>query len=151
MLESQGNALVRQMAEDICQGLRSKDYLSEILAIHNFVWSRTRYMRDPKTVELIRAPYVVCAQIARGETPNLDCDDMAALIGALCLAVGCEVRVVTVAFRHMFYQKERQYSHVFCEAREPKTGAWIVCDPVAGLDATKMLRRVVAFKVWQVA
>jgi hypothetical protein len=108
-------------------------------------------MRDPRTIELVKAPYVVCQQIIRGEIPNLDCDDLAALIGALCLAVGCEVRVVTVAFRHLFYQKERQYSHVFCEAREPKSGSWIVMDPVAGLETAKMLKRVVAFKVWNVA
>lgn len=151
MLESQNHSCVRQLAEDICQGLRTKDYLSEILAVNNFVSAHTRYMRDPRTIELVKAPYVVCNQMKTGQIPNLDCDDMAALIGALCLAVGCEVRVVTVAFRHMFYKKERQYSHVFCEAREPKSGTWIVCDPVAGPDTKKMLRRVVAAKVWPVA
>lgn len=151
MLDSQRNSQVRQLAEEVCQALRSKDYTSEILANHNLVWSRTRYMRDPRTIELVRAPYILCAQIKRGETPCVDCDDMAALEGALHLAVGCEVRVVTVAFRHMFFNGERQYSHVFCEAREPKSGTWIVCDPVAGLDTAKMLKRVVAYKVWPVA
>lgn len=150
-IESQNHSIVRQLAEDICQGLRTKDYLSEILAIYYFVCAKTRYMRDPRTIELVRAPYVVCAQIARGETPNLDCDDMTSLIAALCLAVGCEVRFATVAFRHMFFKGERQYSHVFCEVREPKSGTWIVCDPVAAHETPKMLNRVVAQKIWPVA
>lgn len=151
MLKSQDHSIVRQFAEQQCQHLRSKDYTSEILALHNVVWSRTRYMRDPRTVELIKAPHIVVAQLLRGEIPNLDCDDDGALEGALHLAVGCEVRLVTVAFRHMFYKGERQFSHVFEEAREPRTGTWITCDPVAGLDTAKMLKRAVAFKVWPVA
>lgn len=151
MMDSQGHSIVRQMAEDICQGLRSKDYLSEILALYHFVCTHTRYMRDPRTIELVRAPYVSCQQIQRGETPSLDCDDMTALLGAMMLAVGCEVRIVTVAFRNMFYNGERQYSHVFCEAREPKSGSWVVTDPVAGRDTKNMLRRVVAQKTWSVA
>lgn len=151
MLASQGNSLVRQTAEANCRNIRSKDYTSEILANHNFVESKSRYMRDPRTVELVKAPYIVAAQIARGETPSLDCDDMAALEGALHLATGCEVRIVTVAFRHMFYQGERQFSHVYVEAREPRSRAWIVCDPVAGVETGKMLKRVVALKIWPVA
>lgn len=150
-LESQRFYPVRLLAEHACQKLRSKDYVSEILAVHNFVCARTRYMRDPRTVELVQAPYLVVEQIVAGEVPNNDCDDTAALEAALHLSTGCEVRIVTVAFRHMFYNGQRQYSHVFCQAREPRSGAWITCDPVAGTDTDGMLRRVVAAKVWPVA
>ena len=80
-----------------------------------------------------------------------NCDDMAGYISSLLLSVGCETRVVTVAFRHMFYAGRRQFSHVFAQGKEPKSGTWITCDPVAGVDTDKMLRRVVAAKVWPIA
>lgn len=150
-LESQNFYPVRLLAEHICGRLRGKDYLSEILANHNFVGSRCRYMRDPRTVELVQAPYLVVEQLVQGGVPQLDCDDMTAFEGALHLAVGCEVRFATVAFRHMFYKGNRQYSHVFCQAREPRTQAWITCDPVAGEGTKSMLRRAVAYKFWPVA
>lgn len=150
-LKSQKVYTTRLMAEDICQRLRSKDYLSEILAIDNFVWKNTRYMRDPRTVELVQAPYLVTEQLAAGRVPQLDCDDMAAYISSLLLAVGCETRVVTVAFRNMFYRGQRQFSHVFAQGKEPRSGTWVTCDPVAGEDTQSMLRRVVAAKVWPIA
>jgi hypothetical protein len=151
ILASQNHESIRKLAERNCQFVRSKDYVSEILANHNLVWGHTRYMRDPRTVELIKAPYIVAGQVARGEIPSIDCDDMAGFEGALHLATGCEVRLVTAAFRHMFYNGERQYSHVYVEAREPRSGTWIVCDPVAGVDTGKMLRRIVAKKYWPIA
>lgn len=150
-LESQTNLAVRQLAEVVCKDLDSKDYTSEYLALHNLVMQRCRYMRDPKTVELVRAPYLVCQEILQGGRPNLDCDDMAALLGALVLAVGGTARFVTVAFHNAFYKGERQYSHVFCEAHEPRTGTWIVLDPVAAEKTAEMLGRVKAAAVWPVA
>lgn len=150
-LRSQDNYSVRLLAEAICNKLRSKDYVSEILAIYHYVWTHTRYMRDPKTTELVQAPYLVVEQLGQGIIPQLDCDDMAALLSALLLSVGCEVRVVTVAFRHMFYQGRRQFSHVFAQAREPHSNIWITCDPVAGVDTQRMLKRTVAAKIWPIA
>lgn len=146
--ESRNHYLVRRATELVCQGLRSKDYLSEALAICYWVEQRTRYMRDPRSVELVRAPYKVIEQIQAGQTPCLDCDDMAALICGMLESSGAECSVVTVAFRNMFYQGERQYSHVFAQVREPRSGATIVLDPVANVDTDKMLSRVVAAKVW---
>jgi transglutaminase-like putative cysteine protease len=150
-LDAQRVYTTRLMAEAVCADLRSKDYLSEILALNNFVWRHTRYMRDPRTVELVQAPWKITDQLKAGQVPQLDCDDMAGLLAALFLAVGCETRVVTVAFRHMYFHNQRQYSHVFAQAKEPRTGTWITCDPVAGVETDKMLRRVVAAKVWPVA
>lgn len=80
-----------------------------------------------------------------------NCDDMSALLAALFLAVGCQADVVTCAFRHMFYQGRRQFSHVFARAKEPRSGTWVVCDPVAGPDTESMLKRIVAAKVWPIA
>lgn len=150
-LDSQGNLAVRQLAEHACSRLDSKDYTSEYLALYNLVLQKCRYMRDPRTVELVRAPYLVAQEILRGGRPNLDCDDMSALIGALILAVGGSVRFVTVAFRNAFYNGQRQYSHVFAQALEPRSGLWITLDPVAAEKTGEMMTKVRAAAVWPVA
>lgn len=149
-LRSQGYYEVRKLVEEICQDIPSKDYVSEALAIFHFVCAKTRYMRDPRIIELVKAPHIVVAEIRQGKTPSLDCDDMACLIACMCLMAGCQVRIVTVAFRHMFYRGKRQYSHVFAEVREPRSGAWIALDPVP-IRVSEMLRKVVAAKVWPIA
>lgn len=150
-LDSQRNLSVRQVAESVCASLDSKDYSSEYLALYNLVLQRCRYMRDPRTVELVKAPYLVAEEMLRGGRPSLDCDDMAALLAALVLAVGGSVRFVTVAFHNAFFKGQRQYSHVFAQALEPRTGTWIVLDPVAADKTSEMMGRIKAAAVWPVA
>ena len=150
-LSSQEHLSVRQLAEEICQGVASKDYASEYLAIYYHVLGRTRYMRDPRTVELVKAPHVVATDLLLGKVPSLDCDDLAALIAALILTVGGEPEFVTVAFKNQFFNGERQYSHVFCRAREPRTKEYVVLDPVSAEKTHEMFSRIRAAKVWAVA
>ena len=150
VLRSQTRAELRQLAELICKDLREKDYLSEALAIYNFVCARTRYMRDPRTAEYVRAPHVIAAELLRGGRPQLDCDDMAALICGLVAITGGRCRVATLAFRNVFFKGQRQYSHVLAQAWEPRTGAWITLDPVAGPQTREMFARAVAVKFWPI-
>jgi hypothetical protein len=151
-LQSANDYPIRAFAEKIVQGIPSKDFVSEYLAIYYFVLARTRYMRDPRTVELVRSPGRIVRQLQAGHHPSLDCDDMTALICALVLALGGRCRIVTVAFRHMFYRGQRQFSHVFAQAFEPKSKKWITLDPVAGDQKTDdMHRRAVHFQIWNVA
>lgn len=150
-LKSQNDYAVRRLAEAVCAGLPSKAYADEYLALYYFVLSRVRYMRDPRTVELVRDPAFMAKALWAGQTPSADCDDMSALLCALCLSAGGECRLVTVAFRDMFHQGQRQFSHVFAQAREPQTGVWITLDPVAADRTRSMLRRVRAAKTWPVA
>lgn len=150
-LDSQSNLAIRQLAETACAGLDSKDYTSEYLALYNLLLQRCRYMRDPRTVELVRAPYLVAQEILQGGRPNLDCDDLSAFLGSLVLAVGGAVRFVTVAFRNAFYAGQRQYSHVFAQALEPRSGLWITLDPVAAEKTGEMMKRVKAAAIWPVA
>lgn len=147
-LEAQNHYEVRQLAEDICRDLRSKDYLSEILAIYHYICANTRYLRDPKTVELVRSPRKFVEELLNGHKPQGDCDDLSALLAALLLSVGCQVRIVTVAFAHVKYRGERQYSHVFTQAYEPRSQTWVSVDPVAGEKTKNMHARGVAFKVY---
>jgi hypothetical protein len=142
---------VRLLAEQICGGIKSKDYLSEAAAIHYFVCAKTRYARDPRRVELVRSPAVIVDQLIAGRTPNLDCDDMSGFLACMLLMMGAETRFVTLAFQNAFYRGQRQYSHVCVQAKEPRSGAWITLDPVAGSRTPEMLRRVVAAAYWPLA
>lgn len=150
-LESQNKLVTRRFVEWACQHVASKDYLSEYLAIHNALLSRCRYMRDPRTVELVKAPYLVFDEILQGGTPSIDCDDYAACEEAAIMSVGGSAQLVTVAFRDQFYDGRRQYSHVFARALEPRTQTWLVLDPVAANKTREMLAKVKAAAIWPCA
>jgi hypothetical protein len=70
-----------------------------------------------------------------------NCDDIATFIGALCRQLGRECEFVVVGFGRPGF-----YSHVFARVKEPKSGKWIVCDPVAGTEEARMLQRVTTWK-----
>jgi hypothetical protein len=150
-LAAQTKMQVRELAERICRELRSKDYLSEALAVYHYVLANTRYTRDPRTVELVKAPYRIIDEMLAGERPLIDCDDMTVLIATLLLSLGHSVRIVTAAFANQFYKQERQYSHVFAQAYEPKSKTWFTLDPVAGENTRQMHARIVAAKVYGLA
>ncbi len=165
-LRAQHSYQLRLLAEDIVGRLSGKDYLSEILAIYYWVCSHTRYANDPRTLELVRGPGELLArleanvsrlrdQFAKGMhgtwKPSLDCDDLTCLLCALFLVLGREVQICTVAFRNAFFRGKRQYQHVYIRVREPRTGNWIVLDPVAAETTAEMLRRIKAVKFWAIA
>ena len=147
---AQADPNVRSLAELVCQGLHSKAYRDEYLALYRFVLAHTRYMRDPRTVELVRSPSAVARTLLRGQTPSLDCDDMACFLAALILAVGGECRFVTVALRTLHHRGELQYSHVFAQGFDPQTKTWITLDPVAGTKTRQMRDRIRHWKFWPV-
>jgi hypothetical protein len=151
-LQAQGDYSVREVTEAVCAGLPSRDYVGEYSAIYYFLLGpRVRYMRDPRTVELVRSPQVISKNLLAGRVAALDCDDMSGLAAAMVLACGGQARLVTVAFRNMFHNGHRQYSHVFCEALDPKSRVWITIDPVAGRNTPQMMRRIVHAKTWPIA
>jgi hypothetical protein len=150
-LEAQGKPYVRLLAEEIVSDLGSKDYLSEIAAIYYYVLNHCRYANDPRTVELVRRPERIVHELASGKTPSLDCDDLVTFQAALLLSLGREVRVVTVAFQKAVYKGQVQYSHVYLQAREPRSGKWIVLDPVAAEETPQMLKRTKVRKIWPLA
>lgn len=140
----------RQIAEIVCEGLDSKDYTSEYLALYQFLLQRCRYMRDPRRTELVKAPYIVSQQLLAGHRPSLDCDDMASWLAAAVTSVGGRADFITCAFALMYYDGEPQYSHVFTRALEPRTGTHIVLDPVAAEKTPQMMRRVKVATSWPV-
>lgn len=148
VVEAQNHYIVRHLAEKIVGGVRARDYISESLAYYHWTCKYTRYMRDPRTVELVKAPWVVAEQALDGHVPSLDCDDMTAFLASMCAISGANVRAATVAFKHQFYRGQRQFSHIFCEVHEPRSKTWIALDPVAGKKTREMLRRAVAYHTW---
>lgn len=143
--------MTRRWVEQVCQGVASKDYLSEYLAIYFALLRSCRYMRDPRTVELVRAPYRTFEELLAGGRPSVDCDDWAAALAAAFLSVGGSAQYVTVAFDRRYYDGRLQYSHVFTRAFEPRSRQWVVFDPVAADKTQEMLSRVQASALWPVA
>lgn len=129
--------LVRSVTEDIVRRVQPKDYLGEILAIRYWVTENIRYVNDPLHVELVKDPQRLIEEVAEHGIGIGDCDDLAAIIGCMVLQVGRIAEAVVVGFG-----APGEYSHVFCRVEEPRTGAWIVCDPVAGTDERGMLDAV---------
>ncbi len=150
-IKARNSFATRRLAEMICEGIDSKDYASEYLALYNFLLQHSRYMRDPRTVELVRDPTVLSEQMMAGHTVSIDCDDGALWLGSAVEAVGGRAEFVTVAFEDMFYDGRRQYSHVFTTALEPRARKRIVLDFVAAEKTPEMLRRVKAAKTWPIA
>lgn len=151
VLDDAKNFATRQLAESVCERLQSKDYTSEYLALYHFLLQRSRYMRDPRRTELVRAPSIVSRQIMEGRIPSLDCDDMATWLAAAVLAVGGRAEFCTVAFARLMYGDQPQYSHVFTRALEPRNRCFVVLDPVAAERTPQMLRRIVQAETWPVA
>lgn len=134
---------VRSLAETITRELQPKDYLGEILAIRNFATEHIRYVNDPLHVELVKDPERLIEEMAAHGKAAGDCDDIACFIGTLALCVGRMAEFVVVGF-----EGPGSYSHVFTRVLEPKSNNWIVCDPVAGSQESRMLSRVKTFETW---
>ncbi len=147
-LDDHKHFATRQLAETVCEGIDSKDYSSEYLALYHYLIQHSRYMRDPRRAELVRAPHIVSKMILAGRRPSLDCDDMATWLGAAVLAVGGTAWFATVAFTNQFVGTQRQYSHVLTCALEPRSGQRIVLDPVAAENTKQMLKRATAARLW---
>jgi hypothetical protein len=132
--------LVRSVTEEVVGDLQPKDYLGEILAIRYWVTEHIRYVNDSLHVEIVKDPQRVIEEIlARGRAAE-DCDGIALMIAVMCLQVGRVCEFVVVGFG-----EPGHYSHVFVRVKEPRSGQWIVCDPVAGSDERGMLDRVTTF------
>lgn len=138
------STLVRSVKDSIIREIQPKDYLSEILAVRNFVHEKIKYSNDALGVEQVQDPQRMCDQLVQYGKAVGDCDDIATLMGCLCRQLGREVEIVIVGFG-----RAGSYSHVFVRAKEPKSGKWIVLDPVAGTNEDAMLSRVTTYKIWK--
>jgi transglutaminase-like putative cysteine protease len=136
------SVLVRAATEAATSGLVPKDYLGEIVAVRNWVAENVRYMNDPLHVEWVKDPQRLIEERMHGEAVG-DCDDIATLIATMCLQLGRICEFVVAGFG-----EPGHFSHVFVRVLEPKSGQWIVCDPVAGTNERQMLQRVTTYETW---
>ena len=127
--------LVRQFTEWVVRGVHPKDYLGQILAIRNAFaqpspWRQNvplfSYTNDPRHVELVKTPERMVREIQEHGTMLGDCDDYSVMSSTMCLQVGRNVDLVALGFA------PNTLSHVGARAEEPKSGAWIWMDGVAG-------------------
>lgn len=139
------STLVRSLKDHVVRGLPSKDYLSEILAVRNFAATFVKYSNDAVGVEQVQDPERIAEQIVKHGRAVGDCDDIALFMGCMTRQLGRQTEFVTVGFG-----VPGNYSHVFTRAKEPKSGLWIVLDPVAGTDEAGMLARVTTWKNWPI-
>jgi transglutaminase-like putative cysteine protease len=135
---------VRSFTESVVRGLQPKDYLSEMLAVRYAVAEKCQYLNDPVTTEWVKDPERLVEEIETHGSTRADCDEIALLTATMLRQVGRDAEFVTVGFG-----LPGSYSHVFTRGKEPKTGAWIVCDPVAGTQEDSMLGRVTTWKSWR--
>lgn len=141
--EGEQNARVRQWAEAMVRLLRPKDYLSEILSIRGWCTGpQLRYTNDARHVEMVKTPLRILNEIEEFGVSLVDCDDIATLIAALGMSLGRNATYTTAGFS----RADPQYTHVFARLQEPRSGKWVVCDPVAGTREKQMLSSAVRFK-----
>lgn len=72
------------LAKRIVSGVRSKDYVSELRRIYDWVKQNVRYRQDARLVETLHHPIYMLQNPQDG----FDCDDHAMLVAALCMALG---------------------------------------------------------------
>lgn len=146
--------LVRQFAEQLTRYLAPKAYLAEIAALRNVCVQRSprdpnlpliRYANDPLHVEFIKDPQRLVEEINAYGSTTADCDEITCLIGAMALCLGREVAWLAMGFQ------PGSLSHVAALVKEPKSGQWILCDPVAGPDEPLALRKLQNKQLWDLS
>lgn len=124
---------VRQLVETICKDLVQGDYAGEVLAIYYWVCQNIRYMRDIHDVEFVKEPRQIVL------TRSGDCDDIATLLAAMCMASGntCEFLLAS------YSPSQPLPTHVFLRVHTPSGP--MVLDPVANRMTAQMLGRMQNF------
>lgn len=105
--------LVRELAVKIVQHLPNQKFYEEAEAIHDWVRSRVRYVKDVRGVETIQTPEKTL-ELGAG-----DCDDLSTLTAVLLEAIGHATRFVAVGF------KKRGFSHVLIQTKMGRGWIWM--------------------------
>lgn len=112
--EAQQYPVVRAHAERAVRGVPPGQPLQEIRAVYDYLGRRVEYRRDPRLHEWIRTPwYLLTCELDRGQTPQLDCDDLVTLSLALLSSVGFDTAIRVVAIPRPGVPDNREYNHVY--------------------------------------
>lgn len=98
------------------------DHDTRLRRIARWVADHLRFLPDPAGIEAVTTPAAHIRRIVQSGESVGDCDDAAALAGALAGAVGRRVRLHVVSYR-----LDRRFHHVFAVAEGSR--GWIDLDP----------------------
>lgn len=131
-----GSAKIRNLAIQIIRdaGVKERDKMGEVVAIHRWVMNHLRYVNDPLWYEFVTHPETLAFERNDG-----DCDDHVVLESALLASVGIPTRFVVYAFKYA-----PAWQHVAMQARVGNR--WIPLDPIvkdqpAGWEAPDFTNR----------
>lgn len=117
------NLSIRTLALSLIAGLKQKDYLGEMKALHAFVRDKIRYVKDIDGVETVHTLEKVL-EFGQG-----DCDDKSLLLAALLQSIGHPARFVAMGFRgngfcHVYVETRIGNKWVGVETTEPVDFGW---------------------------
>jgi Transglutaminase-like superfamily len=98
-------------------GVQEKDYIGEMVAIHEYVRDQIRYTRDVNGQETLLPPEELAFNSQAG-----DCDDKSMLEAALLGSIGIPSRFVTIGIT------PDRMSHVYLQAKPQDQ--WVPLDPI---------------------
>ena len=130
---------VRLTATNIVAGIGGQDGTEQAHAIRNWLETRTEFLRDPDSVEMLHGPAWQVKQVQRNGRVYVDCDDVAMLAAALGKAVGLRARFVVVGFD----SPASPFRHVWTELSPRTSSAWVDMDttrPAQGLPFNRITR-----------
>lgn len=111
--------IIRRLALNILEDYRvpSMAYVSEALAIGDFIKEKVRYVRDPDGIEYLQDPVDLVKQITSGFAQG-DCDDMSLLTATLLLSIGHQPSFRAVRY----YEPVGNYNHIYTVVYEKDIG-----------------------------
>lgn len=105
---------VRNLAIRLVSG--SRDMLTQIGAIRDWLQTYNRFVRDPSNIELVHRPERLLDEVQAWGYFYGDCDDVATIGAALGKAVGFPARFVVLGF---LPPPVSPYMHVYAELQGP--------------------------------
>ena len=133
IVDSQKRPKIRILATHILSqnAVPQKNDAAAALALFGWIKKNIRYQKDPTHVEVVQDPEITAFQIRAG-----DCDDQAALMGALASSVGIPARLTVIG------NNRNNFSHIFAEVLV--NNRWIAADTT--LDAPFGTRPILPIK-----
>lgn len=113
--DASDDAQVVQLARTIVAGVSGHDFTAQARAVRAWLVKHFRFVRDPRSIELLEEPSVHIRNVQRTGYTQGDCDDAATLGAALASAIGMDGQLTAEAF--MF--KDAPYQHVFAVLNTP--------------------------------
>ena len=135
VLKSRESRVVRLFALKILKeaGIRPKDYLGELEAIHNWVRDNITYRKDPAFLDTFHEAERTIKDFLYNDGTSGDCDDHAVLVASLLISIGHVPRLVMTnsmpggKYTHIYTEVLYQGKWLCLETTEPVSAFW--CPP----------------------